>query len=901
MMRRWKQSIRGKLTSVVMLTSATAVLLVCVGFVVSDLVAMRNHLSEDLLMLAEVVGSNSTAALTFEDSKAANEVLNALSAKPSITAACIYTRRGEPFARYAPDASFSLPRVLLQDGFHEQGNGLELFYGIRLDGQRIGTLYIASDARERNERMKYYAAIAAGIVLVSLLIAFVLSSRLQRGISGPIVELARVASLVSRDKSFSTRVTHPALAEGNEIGNLMSGFNTMLSEIEQRDDRLLLNQTQLEETVALRTGELTEANESLLGAKNAAERVAEINAQLARESALILNSATDGIAGLDVAQHLTFLNPAGARILGMTLRDMEGKSIHEAVHHSHPDGTPWPEAECRNMQAIRSGTSVALRADTFWRPDGTSFPVEYSSTPMFREDGRQIGAVMMFRDVTERRAIERLKSEFVSTVSHELRTPLTSIRGALGLLSSGLLGPVVAKGQRMLEIAVGNTDRLIRLINDILDLERIDSGKVELTRGAVDASAVMVQAAEGVQSMADEAGVSLVVVPASGALWGDSDRIIQTLTNLLGNAIKFSPPQTTVTLSGSGGETDFVFCVADQGRGVPENKLKTIFDRFSQVDASDSRDKGGSGLGLAICQSIVTAHKGRIWAEKNDPAGTRFLFTIPLAVSSTVSTSAIDARTIVVSDQCSPGIVKTLEQRGFRVVAATSSDNVISVASRLLPDAIILDMAGGGNCRQILLALRANAATQEVPIVIAVGEFPETYESYSAAVANWAGRPLTSDDLIHALDLACDAPSVLVVEDDLDLARVMMTALQSHGIRTFHAVQGREAIQLCSQFEPSLIVLELILPDMDGFAVVSALRDSTTLSRIPLLVYSALDVGVADQSRLRLGQTEFLTKSRGSLADFEGHVLRLLESFNDRDTRIQGVAPAIQEDTLHAA
>ena len=515
----------------------------------------------------------------------------------------------------------------------------------------------------------------------------------------------------------------------------MTGFNSMLAEIEQRDDRLLLHQTHLEETVALRTGELTAANEELLVAKNAAEKVAEINAQLARESALILNSATDGIMGIGLDNRPTFLNPAAARMLGMTLSDLKGKSIHEAIHHSYADGTPWPEADCANTQAMRRGESLAIADDTFWRRDGTSFPVEYSSTPMFDEDGNKLGAVVMFRDVTERRAIERLKSEFVSTVSHELRTPLTSIRGALGLLSSGLLGPIAEKGQRMLEIAVSNTDRLVRLINDILDLERIESGKVELARGPVDANAVMVQALEGLQSMADQAGVRLVIAPATGALWGDSDRIIQTLTNLLGNAIKFSPPDTTVTLSGAAGEADFAFCVADQGRGVPEEKLETIFERFSQVDASDSRDKGGSGLGLAICQSIVTAHGGRIWAETNHPTGSRFQFTIPLAVPSTVAPTA---------------------------------------------------------------------------------------ES-----------PLQRDDLIHALDLADAAPSILVVEDDLDLARVMTTALQSRGIRTLHAVTGSEAVQLCRQHEPSLIVLDLGLPDMDGFAVVSSLRESATLGRIP--------------------------------------------------------------------
>jgi CheY-like chemotaxis protein len=309
---------------------------------------------------------------------------------------------------------------------------------------------------------------------------------------------------------------------------------------------------------------------------------------------------------------------------------------------------------------------------------------------------------------------------------------------------------------------------------------------------------------------------------------------------------------------------------------VPEEKLETIFERFSQVDASDSRDKGGSGLGLAICKSIVSAHGGRIWAGKNDPVGSRFQFTIPLAVASIV---APPSRTIIIcQDDGSPNIAEILERRGFRVVMATSSADVIARAGNVQPDAIILDVANGGNGWQIVEALKSTDETRNVPIIVATGQFPESYEGYATAVANWVRKPLKTDDLIHALDVACGTPSILVVEDDLDLASVMMTALQNHGIRTFHAVNGSEAIQLCKQHEPSLIVLDLILPDMDGFAVVSALRESATLGRIPLLVYSALDVRSVDQSRLRLGPTEFLTKSRCSLADFEGHAVRLLET-----------------------
>jgi PAS domain S-box-containing protein len=773
-----KQSIRGKLTRIIMIASTIVALAVCLVLALSGLRNFEKRLIADLSTHAQVVSANSSAFLASGDREGAHELLSALRAKPSVVAAAIYTERGEPFARYEPDLSIPIPRTTLKDGFVDRGDRFEMFHAIRHGQKRVGTLFIACDKRDRDARLKQYGILAAGTALFSLIIAFVLSWSLQGSISGPIVALARVVRIVTEKKSFNLRVSNAGLNGNDEIAELMTGFNSMLAEIEQRDEQLLLQQTLLEKMVAIRTDELTTANEELRFAKNASEANAEMTAQLARQSALILNSATEGILGVGLDNRPTFLNPAGARILGMTLADMGGKTIHQAVHHSRPDGTPWPEAECTNTQAMRRGDSVPTMDDTFWRPDGTSFPVEYSSTPMFDESGNQLGAVVIFRDVTERRAIERLKSEFASTVSHELRTPLTSIRGALGLLNSGMLGPISDKGQRMLEIAVINTDRLVRLINDILDLERIDSGKVELLLDVVSAGDLMSQAMESVQSIADDAGVRLVMAPASGAIFGDGDRIIQTLTNLLGNAIKFSPPQTTVTLSGLANETHFVFCVADQGRGIPDEKLETIFERFSQVDASDSRDKGGSGLGLAISRSIVEAHGGRIWVEASSGQGSRFQFTIPLAVP---------AREISSSD---------------------------------------------------------------------------AFE--------------TDAGLTHRFRLDGDAPSVLVVEDDLDLARVMTAALQRHGIRIFHAAGGREAIELCSQYEPSLIVLDISLPDVDGFAVVSALRGNARLDRTPVLVYSARDVSGADRSRLRLGRTEFLTKSRSNLADFEDHVVRLL-------------------------
>ena len=223
----------------------------------------------------------------------------------------------------------------------------------------------------------------------------------------------------------------------------------------------------------------------------------------------------------------------------------------------------------------------------------------------------------MFRDVTQRREVDRMKSEFVSMVSHELRTPLTAIRGSLGLLSGGALGPLTANADRMVEIALISSERLTRLIDEILDIERIESGVMTVDLADYSAEHLIEAAVGQVQVLAAEAKIQVVVGPVDGKVRADADRVVQTLLNLLGNAIKFSLPATTVRVSAEPRGNFVEFAICDQGRGIPEDKLDAIFGRFEQVDSSDAREKGGSGLGLAISRSLVERLGGRIWATNN--------------------------------------------------------------------------------------------------------------------------------------------------------------------------------------------------------------------------------------------------------------------------------------------
>jgi signal transduction histidine kinase len=234
-------------------------------------------------------------------------------------------------------------------------------------------------------------------------------------------------------------------------------------------------------------------------------------------------------------------------------------------------------------------------------------------------------------DTSASNRVERMKDEFVSVVSHELRTPLTSIRGALGLLAGDRVGELPESAHRVLDIAIANADRLVRLLDDILDIERMESGCITLTRQFCAARDLAERAVGATRSAAQQAGISIELVTCAAMILGDRNRLVQALSNLISNAIKFSEPGTRVVVTASTFDDQVQFTVEDHGRGIPLAKLGSIFDRFQQVDASDSRDKGGSGLGLAISKSIVRQHDGRIWCESQLGRGSRFSFTVPRA------------------------------------------------------------------------------------------------------------------------------------------------------------------------------------------------------------------------------------------------------------------------------
>ncbi|HEV2426217.1 MAG TPA: ATP-binding protein [Terriglobia bacterium] len=388
----------------------------------------------------------------------------------------------------------------------------------------------------------------------------------------------------------------------------------------------------LEERIAKRTQELSSVNEELAIEVEERKEAQEALAKLQHETELILDSAGEAIFRIGTDRRCTFANPAATRLTGYSREELLGQNLHVLSRHRLADGRPCLWEACPINLALTLGSGQMRENQILRRKDGTPVWVDIVAAPM-NQDAGITGVVTMVRDVSERRAIEKLKAGFVAMVSHELRTPLTAIRGALGLIGTAKKSRLVPRDQRMVEIAISNTDRLVRLVSDILDSERLQDQPALERRFAI-ASELMLQAADLMRPLADNAGVNVEVVPVPLALRVDVDEIMEAFTNLLSNAIKFSPAGSQVRFECRQDGCSAEFRVIDQGPGIPPDKLESIFERFQPVDASDSRRRGGTGLGLSICRRIAERHGGRIHAESELGQGSTFVFRLPLEQTS---------------------------------------------------------------------------------------------------------------------------------------------------------------------------------------------------------------------------------------------------------------------------
>ena len=563
-----------------------------------------------------------------------------------------------------------------------------------------------------------------------------------------------------------------------------------------------------------------------------------------KRSTAMIRSSSDAILTKDLNGIITSWNPGATRLFGYTDEEAVGRPMTMLFPAEMVDD------EQVILRRIRRGEVVDHFETIRLRKDGTKVQVSVTVSPITDDQGNIIGASKIARDITAQKRVQRMQSEFVSTVSHELRTPLTSIRGALGILSGRFASALPDKARRLLAMAERNSERLTLLINDILDLEKIESEQMAFDFQRTDMVALARQAIESNEGFCSrhDAVLRLEVLHGITAapIWGDPHRLAQVFANFISNAAKFSPPGgevlVTVALDGDrvrGG-------VRDSGPGIPESFRPRIFQRFSQADSSDTREKGGTGLGLSICQAIIRRHDGVIDYDTAPETGTEFHFHLRALQQPTVeATPAHGGRALVCEDN--PDVAEVLAlllaREGLRTdVAHTAADAKSFLDqhaySLMLVDLTLQDSDGLTLVRE----LRAAPATAELPIVIVSGRAHETRDRFGAViqVVDWLQKPIDQDRLTQAVRLAVHGtqrPRILHVEDDPDVVQVTQVLLEDFAdFDTVATRAGAEALLARNQYD--LIILDLMLADGPGSPLLERLH-----GRCPVVVFSGESAG----------------------------------------------------------
>ncbi|MGC9976933.1 MAG: ATP-binding protein, partial [Syntrophales bacterium] len=389
------------------------------------------------------------------------------------------------------------------------------------------------------------------------------------------------------------------------------------------------------------------------------DRSKEVIRQSEESKRLLLQAVGDGIFGVDATGQLTFVNPAASRILGFSVEEMFGQRIHGLIHHSHADGSIYPVEDCPMYASYSKATESHITDEVLWRKDGSSFPVEYASMPIIK-DGKVMGAVVTFRDITERKEIEagmenahkalealadelkhtaRVKSDFLASMSHELRTPLNAVIGFSQVLQDQDFGPLNEKQKEYVLDILDSGNHLLSLINDILDLSKVEAGKMELQLSPVVVGDLLAGSLVMIQEKAMKHGITLKTdIPEELShfeMRADERKFKQILFNLLSNASKFTPDNGAITLSArrmAEGEGEVIqVSVKDTGIGITPEYQGKVFESFYQVSGSLTSKTSGTGLGLPLAKSFVKLHGGRMWVEsEGEGKGSQFYFTLPV-------------------------------------------------------------------------------------------------------------------------------------------------------------------------------------------------------------------------------------------------------------------------------
>jgi PAS domain S-box-containing protein len=503
------------------------------------------------------------------------------------------------------------------------------------------------------------------------------------------------------------------------------------------------------------------------------------------------------------------------------------------------------------------------------------------STPVRDEKGF-LGRLFVFRDVTHEREVDRMKTEFVSLVSHELRTPLTSIKGYTELVLDGDAGEINEEVEEYLGIVFNNAERLVALVNDLLDLSRIESGRIQLKLETVDLNEVVQTVIDSMQQKVKEKGQSLSVDidQQVACVYGDKGKLVQVLTNYLSNAYKYTQEGGDIQIVISRQDNFAHVAVRDNGFGIAPEDQARLFTRFYRVDNSMTREVGGTGLGLSIVRQLIELQGGEIGVESALGEGSTFSFIIPLVAEASksleeeptappalpVAIAEMGGTILVVEDDPDTAhlIAHRLHKAGYQVQTAHSAEEALAGLEQELPDLITLDIdLPGMQGDELARRLQADALTRDIPLLI--------LSVYAGDLANLQfdalalSKPIDQEELLAAIAQMLHGShhrSVLVIDDDSDVRCLLETALENQGLQVATAGDGESGLALASERHPGLVLLDMSIPGMDGFAILRALKENLETADIPVIAMTGSpDLKTTARARvLALGASDFIAK-----------------------------------------
>jgi PAS domain S-box-containing protein len=906
-----KASIQGKLTFVILCTSMMGLSLACLAFEIYERASFRAAMTSELSVLADTLGPNGAASLTFNDRKSAQDALGALRAESHIVAACLYDSRGAIFAEYRRSGvgpEFKMPSGN-KDEARFDADSLMLFRSVYLEGEKTGSLAIISDLDALHAKIRQYSEISIGVILLSFLATFFVSSRLLRLIAEPILHLAQVATQVTQKEDYALRA---APRGDDEVGTLIASFNQMLERIQERDKALQRAKEDLELRVQSRTRELQlEVSERVRAEEALSEERKVLRA--------LIDNVPDHMYVKDVGCRFIVANLSVARQMGAKTPDeLIGKSDFD--FYPRELATTFFEDEQR---VIRSGEAEVNREEVGLDPQGNVSQIMTTQVPLRDKNGIVTGLAGIGRDITHlkkaqaemqaaREAAEAAscaKSEFLANMSHEIRTPLNGIMGMTDLALETQLTP---EQREYLETVKISSDSLLTVINDILDFSKIEAGKVDLELTDFDLRDNLETTLKTLAVRADEKGLELLceIAPeVPEVVRGDAVRLRQVVINLVGNAIKFTN-EGEVALrvrleAAEGHEVVLRFSVSDTGIGIDKDKQEMIFDPFSQADTSTTRKYGGTGLGLTISMRLVRMMGGNIRVESEEGRGSHFHFSVRLGAAEqqkirigSIAPPEIlrGVRVLVVDDNRTnlrildgmlrrwdmiPSIVGSGEQALAQLVSAWESGESFRL---ILTDMHMPKMDGFAFIEQI--RHRPELSTATIMMLTSAGHRGDAERCRELGVAAYLLKPIRQSELREAIARVLGAKEqegaiplitryslqdarepgtslrVLLAEDNVVNQRLATRLLEKRGHRVVVAANGREALAVLAKERFDVVLMDVQMPEMDGLETTAAIREKEkgTGFRLPVIALTAHAMKGDREKCLASGMDGYLSK-----------------------------------------